>query len=170
MDIALVGMSGGKTFGAGAAMARAHPDIRVVALAIDSTDEVVAVVEAGVSGYVPKEASLTELVSTIQSVSCGEMPCSPSVAAGLCRRLADLAPRQDQAPQRRLTVRERQVLALVGEDLSNKEIARRLCIEVTTVKNHVHNLLEKLQVHRRRDAIAVAGGQGTAAGERSVPC
>jgi two-component system nitrate/nitrite response regulator NarL len=156
VDIALVGLSAGKTLQAGATLARAHPETRVVALAIDDTDDVVTVVEAGVAGYVPREASLADLVSTVESVSRGEMPCSPRVAAGLCRRLAELAPqRHGITNETRLTTRERQVLALVGEDLSNKEIAQRLSIEVTTVKNHVHNLLEKLQVHRRRDAVAV---------------
>jgi two-component system, NarL family, nitrate/nitrite response regulator NarL len=162
VDIALVGMSAGKTLRAGAALARAHPETQVVALAIDNTDDVVAVIEAGVAGYVPKEASLAELVSTVESVSRGEMPCSPRVAAGLRRRLAELAPqRQGMTNQALLTTRERQVLALVGEDLSNKEIAQRLSIEVATVKNHVHNLLEKLQVHRRRDAVALMRAEGT---------
>jgi two-component system nitrate/nitrite response regulator NarL len=166
VDIALVGLSTGRTLVAGAALVRAHPDTRVVALAIDSTDDVVAVAEAGVSGYVPKEASVGELVRTIQSVARGEMPCSPQVAAGLCRRLAELAPKQRPGPSRPpLTLRERQVLALVGEDLSNKEIAQRLCIEVTTVKNHVHNMLEKLQVHRRRDAVALVRSE---AGEEAL--
>jgi two-component system nitrate/nitrite response regulator NarL len=161
VDIALVGMSAGKTLRAGAALARAHPETQVVALAIDNTDDVVAVIEAGVAGFVPKEASLAELVSTVESVSRGEMPCSPRVAAGLRRRLAELAPqRQGMTNQARLTTRERQVLALVGEDLSNKEIAQRLSIEVATVKNHVHNLLEKLQVHRRRDAVALMRAEG----------
>lgn len=161
VDIAHVGLSAGKTLRAGAALARAHPETQVVALAIDEADDVVAVVEAGVAGYVPKDASLADLVSTVESVSRGEMPCSPRVAAGLRRRLVELARQRHGVKNRgRLTTRERQVLALVGEDLSNKEIAQRLSIEVTTVKNHVHNLLEKLQVHRRRDAVAVMRTEG----------
>jgi two-component system nitrate/nitrite response regulator NarL len=128
-------------------------------LAIDRTDDVVAIVEAGVAGYVPKEASVADLVSTLECVSRGEMPCSPRVAAGLSRRIAELAPDLDSLQRTSLTVRERQVLALVADDLSNKEIAQRLCIEVTTVKNHVHNMLEKLQVPTRHDAVALVHRQ-----------
>jgi two-component system, NarL family, nitrate/nitrite response regulator NarL len=155
-DIVLVGLSGGGTLHAGGVLARARRDTRVVALAVDAADDVVAVIEAGVSGYVPREASLTDLVATIESVARGEMPCSAAVAAGLSRRLAELSP-HDDAPLEgaRLTSRELEILALVSDGLSNKEIAQRLCIEVTTVQNHVHNLLAKLGVNGRRDAAAV---------------
>jgi DNA-binding NarL/FixJ family response regulator len=159
VDIALVGLSAGRTLAACAALARACLGTRVVALAVDRTDDIVAIVEAGVAGYVPKEASVADLVSTLESVSRGEMPCSPRVAGGLRRRIAELAPDVGQVKQMPLTVRERQVLALVAHDLSNKEIAQRLSIEVTTVKNHVHNMLEKLQVPTRHDAVALVHRQ-----------
>jgi two-component system, NarL family, nitrate/nitrite response regulator NarL len=159
-DVALLGLSGGETRPAAAALAKIRPETRVVALAIDETEDVLAVLEAGAAGYVPKEASLPDLVSTIQSVARGEMPCSPRIAAGLSRRLAELAPESGSVLRHPpLTLRERQVMALVGEELSNKEIAQRLCIEVTTVKNHVHNVLEKLQVRRRGDAVAALRGE-----------
>jgi len=160
-QIVLVGLSAGNTVPACAALVRACREARVVALAVDSTDTVLAAVEAGVSGYVPRDASLADLVSTLQSVSKGEMPCSPRVAAELCRRLAQLAPYSDPALERPgLTDREREVFELVQKRLSNKEIARRLCIEVPTVKNHVHNVLYKLHVHRRDDAVAVLNRLG----------
>jgi two-component system, NarL family, nitrate/nitrite response regulator NarL len=159
--IVLVGLSGGDTIAACVSVARACPDARVVALAVRDTRDILAAVEAGVAGYVPGEASLEELIGTIHSVARGEMPCSPEVAAVLCRRLAQLAPLGEpafRAPG--LTAREQEVFALVGERLSNKEIASQLCIEVTTVKNHVHNVLEKLHVHRRDDAVAVLHRMG----------
>jgi two-component system, NarL family, nitrate/nitrite response regulator NarL len=78
------------------------------------------------------------------------------VAAGLARRVAPLAGAPRPEPPQRLTARERQVLDLLSEGLSNKEIGEQLCIELPTVKNHVHNVLEKLQVRRRAEAIAVA--------------
>jgi DNA-binding NarL/FixJ family response regulator len=154
--IVLVGLSARDTVDACVTVARACPEARVVALAVRDTRDILSAVEAGVAGYVPGEASLDELMGTIRSVARGEMPCSPDVAAVLCRRLAQLAPFGDPALHAPgLTAREQEVFALVGERLSNKEIASRLCIEVTTVKNHVHNVLEKLHVHRRDDAVAL---------------
>jgi len=81
--------------------------------------------------------------------------CSPRVAGALLRRIAALATdgRSDRVPAH-LTNREREIMGLIDEGLSNKEIAKRLRIEVATVKNHVHNILEKLQVHRRGEAAA----------------
>jgi two-component system, NarL family, nitrate/nitrite response regulator NarL len=160
-QIVLIGLSAGYTVPACAALTRARPEARVVALAVDSTDTVLAAVEAGVAGYVPQDASLGDLVSTLQSVSRGEMPCSPRVAAELCRRLAQLAPYNEPALERPgLTVREREVFELVQKRFSNKEIADRLCIEVPTVKNHVHNVLDKLHVHKRDEAVAVLNRLG----------
>jgi len=85
----------------------------------------------------------------------GEAVCSPRVAGALLRRIAALATdgRSDRVPAH-LTKREREIMGLIDEGLSNKEIAKRLRIEVATVKNHVHNILEKLQVHRRGEAAA----------------
>jgi DNA-binding NarL/FixJ family response regulator len=129
-------------------------DVKVVALAIpDSDDEVMALAEAGISGYVTRNATLPELVSIIRSVASGEMPCSPRVSASLLRRVSMLA---KERPRRRrpfsLTRRELEVLELMGEGLSNSEIGRRLWIQVPTVKNHVHSILEKLKVSNRQQA------------------
>ena len=155
-EIAIVGLSAGNTLSVCAALARAAPKTRVIALAVDSPDDVLALVEAGVAGYVAGEAPLSDLIKTIESVARGEMSCPPLVVAELCKRLARLAPYEQLAlggPC--LTAREHEVFALVEERLTNKEIASALCIEVATVKNHVHNVLEKLQVHRRDEAVAV---------------
>jgi two-component system, NarL family, nitrate/nitrite response regulator NarL len=137
---------------------RRFPHAPVVAIgAVESLDEIVGLLESGAAGFLANEASLESLPSFIASVTCGEMPCSPQVAAALSRRLALLAAeRGDATPISRLTPRELQILDLLERGLSNKEIARALHITVLTVKNHVHNLLEKLQVRRRGEAAARA--------------
>jgi DNA-binding NarL/FixJ family response regulator len=146
----------------------AHPQVRVVALAIVETEEVVLrCAEAGVAGYVSRNASLDDLVETLGSVARGELVCSRTIAGSLFRRVGALSgPREDPALAR-LTPREREIAALIGQGLSNKEISRRLRIGLSTVKNHVHNLLEKLQVPGRSAAAARLRGvePGSRAGE-----
>jgi len=132
------------------------PSAKIVALGVPETEhDVIGCAEAGVSGYVSREGSLDDLVAVVESVGRGELLCSPRVAASLLRRVASRAGTLwDSAPADHLTAREAQIGQLIQGGLSNKEIASRLGIEVTTVKNHVHNLLEKLQVHRRAEAVA----------------
>jgi two-component system nitrate/nitrite response regulator NarL len=126
----------------------------IVALGISGSEtDVIACTEAGVTGYVTRDESLDDLVAVVQSTVRGELLCSPQMAGSLVRRVAVLAAnRQPDGPEPVLTVRENQIGGLLKEHLSNKEIAGRLGIEVATAKNHVHNLLDKLGVHRRADA------------------
>jgi two-component system nitrate/nitrite response regulator NarL len=165
-DIALVGVSDGSAGATIEELGLVAPDTKTVVLAVeDSERTVVPLVEAGAAGYVGREASLEQLVETIDSVARGQGLCSPDVVGGLMRRLAAVSRRtRDDATSAALTRREREILALVDQGLSNKEIARDLCIEVTTVKNHVHNILEKLHVHRRGEAAALVRGTAPAAG------
>lgn len=134
------------------------PAQKVVVLGVvEREEDVIAWAEAGAAGYVSRDGSSDDLTATIRAVAQGETICSPRMVAALLRRLASLA--QGAPPARteaddRLTPRERQVARLIGEGLSNKEIARRLCIELPTVKNHVHNILQKLDVSRRGQAAA----------------
>jgi len=110
----------------------------------------------GIAGFVTSEASVAELVAAIESVARGESLCSPSVVAALLRRLGSLARSWAEAdPTQPLTRREREILELIDEGLSNKQIAQRLRIELPTVKNHVHNILGKLGVRRRAEAAAL---------------
>jgi len=148
------------------ALALGAPELKIVALAVQEAEgEVIACAEAGISGLVSRDASLDDLVETISSVARGEMVCSPRVAASLLRRVRTLAAERAREPlDPHLTARETQILRLIEEGLSNKEIARRLCIEVATVKHHVHNLLEKLGVSRRGEAVARVRGLRTASG------
>jgi two-component system, NarL family, nitrate/nitrite response regulator NarL len=139
------------------ALVAAEPTARVVALAVPERDsEVLACTEAGASGYVTDDASLADLIATVEGVARGEMRCSPKITGTLLRRVAALAAgHRPSPPVRSLTARELEVLELLDEGLSNKQIARRLCIQVVTVKNHVHHILEKLQVERRGEAAYV---------------
>jgi DNA-binding NarL/FixJ family response regulator len=116
----------------------------------------VACAAAGVSGYVLHDEPHEELMKAVLAVARGEIWCPPRVAAVLMRRMGPHGSTPDMPlGTARLTVREREILALIDGGLSNKEIARKLSIEVRTVKNHVHNLLEKLRVHRRGEAVAL---------------
>jgi DNA-binding NarL/FixJ family response regulator len=131
-------------------------DTGVVVLGVREVEsEVVACAEAGVAGYVTREASLEELVEVVESVARGESLLAPRIGALLLRRVAEAAKRS-RAPTAvdRLTPRETQIVGLIDEGLSNKQIAGRLSIELATVKNHVHSILEKLEVERRAEAAA----------------
>jgi two-component system nitrate/nitrite response regulator NarL len=132
------------------------PDAGVIALGLGEAEhEVIAWAEAGVAGYLGREASLDELLSAIEGATRGEAACSPHAAAILLRRIAvgPSAPVPAWQRERHLTAREREILNLVGQGLSNQQIAGRLFLALSTVKNHVHNILEKLEVHRRIDAV-----------------
>jgi two-component system, NarL family, nitrate/nitrite response regulator NarL len=156
-DVVLLNMATAGSVAVCRAMVDAAPSARVVALAVSGADsEVIACAEAGAAGYLLRDEPLANLMAVIRSVMQGEAVCSPRVAATLLRRLAALATeRRPPSELGQLTHREREVLGLIDDGLSNKEIARRLCIEVRTVKNHVHNILEKLRVHRRGEAAAL---------------
>jgi len=170
VDIALVDMAMSQSAVAVRDLRAAAPALKTVALGVrDSEPDVIGVAEAGVAGYVPRAASIADLIAVLDSVGRGELLCSPRAAATLLRRVTTLAAGREggELPNTALTPREREIAGLLEAGLSNKDIARRLGIEVATVKNHVHNLLEKLQVHRR--AQAVARLQGRTPGRRPTP-
>lgn len=129
---------------------------RVVGLGVEEVEgDVIACAEAGVSGYIPGDASVSDLVRAITSVHRGELLCSPRMAATLYRHAGMSATfRARPHSTRALTSRELEIVQWLDCGLSNKEIARRIGIEVSTVKNHVHHILEKLNVRRRGEAAA----------------
>jgi two-component system nitrate/nitrite response regulator NarL len=140
-------------------LVRSAPAARVVGVAVgDAEQDIVALAEAGVSGYLTRDEPIDALVAVIDSVSRGELVCSRSVAGALLRRVTAAAPsaRSDTDSDIRLTRREHEILVLIERGFSNKQISRELTIEVTTVKNHVHSLLEKLGVGCRGEAAAIA--------------
>lgn len=127
----------------------------------DTEEELLAVAEAGIRGYVTHDTSLDELVLALESAAHGEMLCSPRAAATLLRQVGALARHAHELAQHTgLTPRELEIMELVDAGRSNKEIARELYIELPTVKNHVHNILEKLGVSRRAEAAAKLRGRG----------
>ena len=133
------------------------PSVKVIILGMpDLTNEIMTCIEAGAAGYVLKEASFEYLVETILSVQKGESFCSPRMAASLFSRIAELAGERIPESSVKLTTREVEVINKIADGLSNKEIAGKLYIEDQTVKNHVHNILDKLQLHNRLEAVQYA--------------
>jgi DNA-binding NarL/FixJ family response regulator len=139
------------------AIAAAQIPVKVVAFSVAETeDEICECAEAGIAGYVGRNGSKEDLIAAVENALRDEVPCSPRVAASLFRRLAAHVQTTRQRPRETaLTSREQDIIALIDRGLSNKEIARQLKISLPTVKNHVHNILEKLQVRRRGAAAAV---------------
>jgi len=131
--------------------------IIVVGLA-EREEDVLACAEAGVAGYLLRTEPLEHLLLVMRSVVAGEALCSPRVTALLLRRVQSLAATQHPSSPRAqvpdLTAREVEVLRLLDLGLSNQEISERLSISVRTVKNHVHNILEKAGARRRGEAVA----------------
>jgi len=135
------------------------PSVKVAILTVsENDDDLFAAVRAGATGYLLKEVSIEELPDAVRSVARGHSLISPSMASrllgefnALSRRVEE---RQGNAP--RLSDRELEVLQLVARGLSNKDIATELVIAENTVKNHVRNILEKLQVRSRMEAAMYA--------------
>jgi two-component system, NarL family, nitrate/nitrite response regulator NarL len=131
------------------------PQTRFVVLGVPELEQAILdCAEAGIAGFVTREGSIDDLVAAIQSVVRGEALCSPRMVATLLRRVSILASATRASAVTSLTSREQEVASLLGAGLSNKEIAARLCIELPTVKNHVHHIFEKLGVRRRGEAAA----------------
>lgn len=139
---------------------RDAPAAKILAFAVEEvTSDVIDCAEAGAAGYVGADASIDELVSAIERMAQEELVCSPRIAAGLFRRIserADTVAAQKPSHLKALTSREQEVLRCIRLGHSNKEIARALNIAEPTVKNHVHHLLEKLEVTTRAQAAARA--------------
>jgi two-component system nitrate/nitrite response regulator NarL len=129
---------------------------RILAFAVrEEINTILDYAQAGADGFVTANASMSELVEAIERTAAGELLCSPRLAAQLLRRAAHQASRAaEPAVAHTLTGRELQVFSLLKQGHSNKEIGGRLHIAEATVKNHVHRVLEKLQVSTRGQAIA----------------
>lgn len=135
-----------------------HPNTKVLLIGVPQSESVILqYVMAGASGYVLQDVPVEKLLDNVRAAYNDEALVSPSMAAALMNQIADLAQisaQNDLDPQaiKSLTPRERDVLNLIGDGLTNQEIAERLVIEVGTVKNHVHNILKKLDVSSRTEA------------------
>nr|VFJ46138.1 MAG: two component transcriptional regulator, LuxR family [Candidatus Kentron sp. DK] len=134
----------------------------VILAALKMEDEIIPYLEAGAVGYLNQEAGPLEVLATIDAAVKGEFLCSARLAGFLVRKIATRSTREQGAVSGYgLTNREVSVLDLIQQGLSNKEIARTLCIEISTVKNHVHSILEKTGARRRSEVIAFLGGHRT---------
>jgi DNA-binding NarL/FixJ family response regulator len=142
---------------AASTLSATFPELPVIALiGSRGEDAIIRWAEMGASGLVSRHATLDELVRIVERVIMGDAACTPEVTATLLRRVAWVAKgATPQASEAGLTSREQQVVLLLEEGLSNKEIARRLEIGVATVKNHVHHILAKLHANRRGEAVAM---------------
>ncbi len=134
------------------------PTARIIMLTVsDEEADLYDAVKNGASGYLLKDSSIDEVAQAIRVVADGQSLISPSMAIKLLDEFKQMsrADRQ-QVPTPRLTERELEVLKLVAQGLNNREIAKRLFISENTVKNHVRNILEKLQLHSRMEAVMYA--------------
>ncbi len=157
MDVRMPRVSG---IEATRAIAEAVPSTRILMLTVsDEEDDLYDAIKAGAAGYLLKEISIEEVASAIRSVVSGQSLISPSMASKLLTEFTNLAKKADErqsVPTPRLTDRELEVLKLVAQGMSNREIAGELYISENTVKNHVRNILEKLHLHSRLEAVVYA--------------
>ena len=139
----------------------ALPDVRVLMLTSFGTrDEVLAALMAGASGFLLKNTGREELLRAVRAVAAGESLLDPAVTAGVTDRLVELAGQAEDPRIAPLSEREREVLRLVAQGQTNKEIAESLVISAATARNHVSHILEKLGMRSRTEATALAAELG----------
>ncbi len=158
MDMFLPGKSGLEAI---AEIKAQDPAARILVLT-SSTDEnmVLAAVQAGVLGYLLKDSHRVQLLQAIRSVSQGQSFLSPDVAQKLASGVRRQGKQATPPPVEPLTDRERQVLKLIGQGASNREIAQKLSLTEGTVRTHVHNILGKLGLANRNQALLYAVREG----------
>ena len=134
-------------------LTREFPKTKVIGMGlIPAQLDIIQWVEAGASGLILKDASIEDFLGTIRSVVRGTKVLPPALAGSLFTHVIEHAQKKKKGKlinTARMTKREREIIALIADGLSNKEIAGRLNIEIYTVKSHVHNILEKLALHSR---------------------
>jgi DNA-binding NarL/FixJ family response regulator len=132
---------------------KAHPDVKLIVMdLLPAEADVIEFVKAGVSGFLTKDATFDEFLKTIRLVADGTKVLPPSLTSSLFSEIARLAARRENtlvSSAMRLTKREREIMRLIADGQSNKEIAQELNVATFTVKSHVHNILEKLALRTR---------------------
>jgi len=134
------------------------PTTKIIMLTVsDEEADLYEAVKSGASGYLLKDSSIEEVAQAVRVVADGQSLISPSMAVKLIDEFKQMSrPERDHVPGLRLTERELEVLRLVAKGMNNREIAKDLYISENTVKNHVRNILEKLQLHSRMEAVMYA--------------
>jgi DNA-binding NarL/FixJ family response regulator len=141
-----------------------HPSTKVLIMGLDEKpDVIIKYVEAGAFGYILQDESVEDMVDKLEAVREEKAVASPTIVAAMMNRLNYLANRETpiafaetrQSQLNELTSREEEVLSLINAGCTNREIASRLVIEYGTVKNHVHNILSKLDVRNRHEAASL---------------
>jgi len=134
------------------------PSVKIIMLTVsDEEGDLYEAVKNGASGYLLKDSSIDEVAQAVRVVAEGQSLISPSMAVKLIDEFKQMSrPEREHVPGLRLTDRELEVLRLVAKGMNNREIARDLFISENTVKNHVRNILEKLQLHSRMEAVMYA--------------
>jgi two-component system NarL family response regulator len=136
------------------------PHVKILMLTIsDEEADLYDAIKAGASGYLLKEISIDEVAEAVRTVHSGQSRISPSMASKLLQEFAAMSKRADerqQLPAPRLTEREMEVLKLVAQGMNNRDIGRELFISENTVKNHIRNILEKLHLRSRMEAVVYA--------------
>jgi two-component system, NarL family, nitrate/nitrite response regulator NarL len=129
------------------------PSALMIGLNVDNDDDLILrLLGAGLDGFVLKESPLATLRAAIESGIRGDVSCPAGILTRLAQKIETRRGRFGLPPA--LSSREREVIHLVEQGLTNKEIATRLGLEAATVKNHVHHIMDKLSVHSRMDAVA----------------
>lgn len=171
-DVVLLDMNISNSCHAVTEITRHCPATRIVAFAMPENDTHIHIcAEAGITGYVAREDSLQVLIKAIEDSYAGEIYCPSHLASCLFRKVEALARNdhsnksytqsttrsdsQTKSPVTQLTRRERQIAGLLSQGLSNKQIARDLSIELSTVKNHIHNILVKVGAKNRMQAVLI---------------
>jgi DNA-binding NarL/FixJ family response regulator len=136
----------------------AVPSAKIIMLTVsDEEADLYESVKNGASGYLLKDSSIEEVAQAVRVVNEGQSLISPSMAVKLIDEFKQMSkPEREQGPALKLTERELEVLRLVAKGLNNREVAKELFISENTVKNHVRNILEKLQLHSRMEAVMYA--------------
>ncbi len=130
------------------------PRAKILVFGVADDDQaIIECVRAGASGCILQDASLDDLLAAIRSLSQGTAPLSPRVITTLFSYVAGLQAGEDRPPATPLTPREEQILQLMAEGLTNKEIGQRLYLQPQTVKNYVHLVLQKLNLRHRLEVI-----------------
>ena len=160
-----IGLRNGDSLRVAEKVKREFPESKVIVMdLLPVHEDIVAFVDAGVSGFIMKDATLEDLVNTIRSVANGAHVLPPQMTGTLFSQIARIAVargRPGALESVRMTKREREVINLIAEGLSNKEIASRLHIATHTVKSHVRNIMEKLTLHTRLQIAAYAHNDST---------